>query len=123
MTMAESVQNVNEQVINMGNEVGDIAENVKKLNDSSASMKKASASAKQSISTIMEGSRRSAEAVNEIKVATHRYAKRQRTWFRKDKRIRWIDADSRRPEELLADALAIIEDHGAERPSPRGNMK
>ena len=62
------------------------------------------------------------EAVDEIKVATHRYAKRQRTWFRKDKRIRWIDADSRRPEELLADALAIIEDHGAERPSPRGNM-
>ena len=63
------------------------------------------------------------EAVDEIKVATHRYAKRQRTWFRKDKRIRWIDADGRRPEELLADALAIIEDHGAERPSPRGNMK
>ena len=63
------------------------------------------------------------EAVDEIKVATHRYAKRQRTWFRKDKRIRWIDADSRRPEELLADALAIIEDHGAERPSPRGNMR
>ena len=62
------------------------------------------------------------EAVDEIKVATHRYAKRQRTWFRKDKRIRWIDADSRRPEELLADALAIIEDHGVERPSPRGNM-
>lgn len=63
------------------------------------------------------------EAVDGIKVATHRYAKRQRTWFRKDKRIRWIDADSRRPEELLADALAIIEDHGAERPSPRGNMR
>ena len=63
------------------------------------------------------------EAVDEIKVATHRYAKRQRTWFRKDKRIRWIDADSRRPEELLADALAIIEDHGAEQPSPRGNMR
>jgi tRNA dimethylallyltransferase len=64
-----------------------------------------------------------AEAVDEIKVATHRYAKRQRTWFRKDKRIRWIDADSGRPEELLAVALSIIEDHGAERPSPRGNMR
>ena len=57
---------VNEQVINMGNEVGEISENVKKLNDSSDSMKEASASAKTSISTIMEGSRRSAEAVGEI---------------------------------------------------------
>ena len=66
MNMAESVQNVNEQVINMGNEVGEISENVKKLNDSSDSMKEASASAKTSISTIMEGSRRSAEAVGEI---------------------------------------------------------
>ena len=66
MNMAESVQNVNEQVMNMGNEVGEIAENVKKLNNSSDSMKEASASAKTSISTIMEGSRRSAEAVGEI---------------------------------------------------------
>lgn len=71
----------------------------------------------------LDGEATLSEAVNEIKVATHRYAKRQRTWFRKDKRIRWIDADSRRQEELLADALAIIEDHGAERPSPRGNMR
>lgn len=66
MTMAESVQNVNEQVINMGNEVGDIAENVKKLNASSTTMKDASSNAKASIATVMEGSRRSAEAVGEI---------------------------------------------------------
>ncbi|MBO4903323.1 MAG: cache domain-containing protein [Lachnospiraceae bacterium] len=66
MTMAENVQNVNEQVINMGNEVGEIAENVKKLNASSSSMKDASTSAKSSINTIMEGSKRSAEAVGEI---------------------------------------------------------
>lgn len=66
MTMAESVQSVNEQVINMGNEVGDIAENVDKLNKSSATMKNASAGAKHSIATVMEGSRKSAEAVGEI---------------------------------------------------------
>jgi len=64
-----------------------------------------------------------AEAVEEIKVATHRYAKRQRTWFRKDKRIRWIDANSGHSEELLVDALAIIEEHGDEQPSQRGNMR
>jgi len=72
---------------------------------------------------VLDGEVTLAEAVDEIKVATHRYAKRQRTWFRKDKRIRWIDADSRRPEELLAVALSIIEDHGAERSLPRGNMR
>ncbi|MDO5329525.1 MAG: tRNA (adenosine(37)-N6)-dimethylallyltransferase MiaA [Coriobacteriia bacterium] len=33
------------------------------------------------------------EAISKIKVATHRYAKRQRTWFNKDKRINWIDYD------------------------------
>lgn len=31
------------------------------------------------------------DAVGAIKTATHRYAKRQRTWFRKDKRIHWIE--------------------------------
>lgn len=33
------------------------------------------------------------EAIDAIKLATRRYAKRQRTWFRKDARIRWIDAN------------------------------
>lgn len=42
------------------------------------------------------------EAVEQIKFATHRYAKRQRTWFRKDPRIVWLDADE--PDfELLTD--------------------
>lgn len=31
------------------------------------------------------------EAVSQIKTATRQYAKRQRTWFNKDKRIHWID--------------------------------
>lgn len=33
------------------------------------------------------------EAREAIKAATRRYAKRQRTWFRADKRISWFDAD------------------------------
>jgi tRNA dimethylallyltransferase len=32
------------------------------------------------------------EAVAQIKQATRRYAKRQRTWFRRDGRIKWLDA-------------------------------
>jgi tRNA dimethylallyltransferase len=31
------------------------------------------------------------EAIEKIKVNTRRYAKRQMTWFRKDKDISWID--------------------------------
>lgn len=34
------------------------------------------------------------EAVNRIKINTHRYAKRQMTWFKKDPDIQWIDAVS-----------------------------
>lgn len=48
------------------------------------------------------------EAIESIKTATRRYAKRQRTWFRKDKRIHWVDADSGNPESLLEECLSII---------------
>lgn len=33
------------------------------------------------------------QAILDIKSATHRYAKRQMTWFKRDKRICWIAAD------------------------------
>lgn len=56
------------------------------------------------------------EAASAIKVATHRYAKRQRTWFRKDARICWIQADDGDFSRLLAESLRIIE--GSLRVSP-----
>lgn len=34
------------------------------------------------------------EAIKKIKTNTHRYAKRQMTWFRKDEEIQWLDARS-----------------------------
>lgn len=48
------------------------------------------------------------EAIRRIKVSTHRYAKRQRTWFRKDTRIHWIDATHATVNELANEALAIL---------------
>lgn len=48
------------------------------------------------------------EAIERIKVATHRYAKRQRTWFRKDARIHWICADSCNTDVLLEEALSVL---------------
>lgn len=49
------------------------------------------------------------EAIESIKVATCRYAKRQRTWFRKDSRIQWLCADSGDTESLAAEVLAALD--------------
>lgn len=48
------------------------------------------------------------EAIERIKIATHRYGKRQRTWFRKDKRINWISADSSDAESIKDAALNVL---------------
>ena len=49
------------------------------------------------------------EAIEAIKTATCRYAKRQRTWFRKDKRIHWLCADSGDTEAIAAEALSLLD--------------
>ena len=41
----------------------------------------------------LEGAISLDEAVSQIKIATHRYANRQRSWFNRDKRIYWIDGE------------------------------
>lgn len=46
------------------------------------------------------------EAVASIMVATHQYAKRQRTWFRKDSRIHWLDANEIDRPEVLDELVA-----------------
>lgn len=48
------------------------------------------------------------DAIEEIKASTRRYAKRQRTWFRKDKRIHWINADEYDLEYLCEQSSEII---------------
>lgn len=48
------------------------------------------------------------EAKQQIKFATHRFAKRQRTWFRKDQRIHWLQADNFDIDRLTKESLAII---------------
>lgn len=47
------------------------------------------------------------EAIDQIKTATRRYAKRQRSWFRRDKKLLWLDADSNTPNELAELILQI----------------
>ena len=52
------------------------------------------------------------EAVENLKRATRRYAKRQLTWFRKNERIHWIFRDGKTEDEILAEALAVTEASG-----------
>lgn len=44
-------------------------------------------------------------AITLIKQNTRRFAKRQMTWFRKDKNIRWIDPRTTSPDDILNDLL------------------
>jgi tRNA dimethylallyltransferase len=41
------------------------------------------------------------DAVAQIKLATRQYSKRQRTWFRRDQRIHWLDASTVPLQEAL----------------------
>ena len=45
------------------------------------------------------------EAAERIKLATRQYAKRQRTWFRHDKRVVWLDAEGRPAREIAEEAI------------------
>ena len=56
----------------------------------------------------LDGKKGLDEAIDDIKLATRRYAKRQRTWFRKDARIHWIDANDLDMERMLDEALGIV---------------
>lgn len=51
------------------------------------------------------------EAVEKLKQETRRYAKRQLTWFLRDKTVRWIDTDAVTDNaEILRFACGVIED-------------
>jgi tRNA dimethylallyltransferase len=49
------------------------------------------------------------DAVDTVKLATRRYAKRQLTWFRADPRIRWIDVTDLSLDEALDAALGTLD--------------
>lgn len=49
------------------------------------------------------------DAVERIKTATRRYAKRQLTWFRSDERIHWLDATRADVSSLADEAMGLLE--------------
>lgn len=48
------------------------------------------------------------QAVEQIKIATRRYAKRQRSWFNQDKRIIWLDGTTATSNDLCNKALTYL---------------
>ncbi|MFZ5943589.1 MAG: tRNA (adenosine(37)-N6)-dimethylallyltransferase MiaA [Bacillota bacterium] len=48
------------------------------------------------------------EAVELIKRDTRRYAKRQVTWFKRDKRIHWIDVDKNKEKDVIKEIMNLI---------------
>ena len=61
---------------------------------------------------VIEGTSTLDEAVAAIKAASYRYAKRQRTWFRKDPRINWLNADSGDTGDVLYQACELLDTIG-----------
>ena len=56
---------------------------------------------------ILDGSLSLAEGTEEIRIATRKLARRQRSWFRADPRLTWLEADADTPVQL---ASRILED-------------
>ncbi|MEG1560053.1 MAG: tRNA (adenosine(37)-N6)-dimethylallyltransferase MiaA [Clostridia bacterium] len=61
----------------------------------------------------IEGSIDLKQAVEDIKLKTRRFAKRQETWFKRDKRISWLKADSSGiGDSLLNETCDIFSERG-----------
>ena len=51
------------------------------------------------------------EAVDAIKQGSRHYAKRQLTWFRRDERVHWIEAQGKSLERITDEMIKEIENH------------
>lgn len=64
---------------------------------------------------VIEGRTPLEDAIETVKQATRRYAKRQLTWFKADERVRWIDVTEMSPERVLERAWQLVE---SDEPAP-----
>jgi tRNA dimethylallyltransferase len=52
--------------------------------------------------------------LDRLRMETRRYAKRQRTWFRRDERVKWFYPDACSPNGLIQDVLDYIREQAPE---------
>lgn len=50
------------------------------------------------------------EAIGQVRIATHRYAKRQRSWFKRDSSIVWVNADNGIDDTVVDTCTRLIMD-------------
>ncbi len=50
-------------------------------------------------------------AINNLKIQTRRYAKRQLTWFRRNEKIIWLYGDKLTKEQMIAEAVRLAKSH------------
>ncbi|MGB2601783.1 MAG: tRNA (adenosine(37)-N6)-dimethylallyltransferase MiaA [Candidatus Omnitrophota bacterium] len=81
---------------------GGLVEEVKRLNELKLSLTAEKALGIKEVTLLLDEKCDIEQAKEELKKNTRHYAKRQLTWFRSDKRIKWIDAD-RDVEEIVQD--------------------
>lgn len=58
--------------------------------------------------TYFNGEKSLEEAIEDLKMATRRYAKRQMTWFSSHGNVHWIIADGKTLDEIVEQAIEII---------------
>ncbi|MCD8199637.1 MAG: tRNA (adenosine(37)-N6)-dimethylallyltransferase MiaA [Coriobacteriaceae bacterium] len=63
------------------------------------------------IMAYLDGTCTKDEAFEQVKRSTRRYAKRQRTWFRNDPRIGWIDVDQGIDTASIEQAKGMVQGH------------
>lgn len=63
------------------------------------------------IAAALEGRMTMDEAVSLVKQLSRNYAKKQMTWFQRDPRCVWIDAENRSAEEISQTMLNYLEEH------------
>jgi len=66
----------------------------------------------QQVLAALDGGDLTAAAADTVR-ATRRFVRRQRSWFRRDRRIHWLDAAA---PDLVDRALAVLAGHGVSRP-------
>ena len=81
-----------------------LVEEVRKLRERKLSMTAKKALGIKEISAFLDGEVSREESKEELKKNTRRYAKRQLTWFRGDKRVVWIDGD-RAPDDVAGEIV------------------
>lgn len=67
------------------------------------------------INNYLSGKHSLANALDEVKKNTRRFAKRQFTWFRKDKRITWIDVERKSPGRVAEEILNQLKSSGPQK--------